>query len=472
MKLTIRRKVFLLLSGFVALLVLIGLACNLLLMRQFYVARNRILLRTLGNEVVAALKLSEADLEETLQQINQDNNVGIRIVDAEGTVLASSFTGKKKTAELPSEIQNMISASIGRRARLTFSKIINENSNPNLVQVRKLSGGRYLVLNKSIKGIYESAEIANRFYLIVGAGLILLGGGATLVFSRMITKPIVEMSRVTARIAELDFTERVRVETKDELGTLGESINEISEKLSRSIERLKRDIARRKRLVRELSHELKTPIAVIKGYAEGLQFGVAQNAEQTARYCAVISAECDRMDAQIQQLLELSKLENEQMKPQLRILSVKGLFDSLSERFAREAGQKNIQLRFDAPETLELFADETMIGRVVENFLTNALRHTPESGEIRVRAEAEAGKARICVFNSGSSLTAEQLERIWDVFYTGENGGRSSGHGVGLAIVKSIAQLHGGSVSAENLVDGVEFCMQLPVKQFSGKITA
>jgi len=464
MKLTIRKKVFLLLSGFVVLIVLMGLGCNLLLLRQFYVARNRVLLRTLSNEVVATLQQTGGDLEEAIQLLDWDNNVGIRIVDESGSIVASSFAGKKKAASLTQEIQGMISLDTGRRDQFAFSKVVSNNGNSNLLHIRRIAGEQYLVLNKGIKGMEDSAAIANRFYLIVGAGLILLGSGATLVFSNVITKPIREMSRVTARIAELDFSERVQIETKDELGMLGSSINEISEKLSLSIDRLKRDIARRKRLVRDLSHELKTPIAVIKGYAEGLQFGVAQNAEQTARYCAVISAECDRMDAQIQQLLELSKLENEQMKPKPHMVSVYKLFQSLSERFAREAELKSIRLRFDAPETLQLFADETMIGRAVENFLTNALRLTPEAGEIRVYAEAEAGRARICVYNSGSSLTAEQLERIWDVFYTGENGSRASGHGVGLAIVKSIARLHGGSVSAENRDNGVEFCLLLPAR--------
>ena len=261
---------------------------------------------------------------------------------------------------------------------------------------------------------------------------------------------------------QLDFSERVRVDTSDELGALGESINEISEKLSHSIERLRRDIARRKRLVRDLSHELKTPIAVIKGYAEGLQYGVAQNPEQTARYCTVISAECDRMDAQIQQLLELSKLENEQMKPDLRQVSARVIFEALQERFSREAEQKSVSLHFEAQEALTIFADEAMITRAVENFLTNALRHTPESGEIRVRAEAEGKRTHISVFNTGARLSGEQLERIWDVFYTGGGNDRASGHGVGLAIVKSIAQLHGGSVSAENQEDGVVFSLYLP----------
>jgi signal transduction histidine kinase len=112
-----------------------------------------------------------------------------------------------------------------------------------------------------------------------------------------------------------------------------------------------------------------------------------------------------------------------------------------------------------------MVADESMIGRAVENFLTNALRHTPESGEIRVSAEAEANGTRICVYNSGSHLTPEQLARIWDVFYTGENGERANGHGVGLAIVKSIAQLHGGNVSAKNGSEGVVFCLSIPHDQ-------
>ena len=464
MKLTIRKKVFLLLSGFVVLLVLAGLVCNLLLLREFYVARNRVVLRKLSNEVVAAMQQSGNDVEEAFSQLDSDNNVKIRVVDRSGAVLVSTLTGKKKIAALADEIQGMISRDTGRRVLFSFSKVVSDNGTPNLVFVRRLSDGRYLVLNKSIKGIEDSAATANRFYLIVGVALVLLGGGATMAFSRIITKPIVEMSRVTARIAELDFSERVRVETTDELGALGTSINEISEKLSHSIERLKRDISRRKRLVRDLSHELKTPIAVIKGYAEGLQYGVAQNPEQTARYCAVISAECDRMDAQIQQLLELSKLENEQMKPDLRLVSVRSIFDALLERFSREAAQKNASLRFDAPDTLQVFADEAMITRAVENFLTNALKHTQDAGEIRVLAEQEAKGTRISVYNSGARLTGEQLERIWDVFYTGESSAHTSGHGVGLAIVKSIAQLHGGSVFAENQECGVTFSLLLPRK--------
>lgn len=466
MKLSIRMKVFLLLSAFVAVLVIAGVACNALLLERFYVSQNRALLRSVANEAERVLRTAGEDLDSALIQIDRDNGIGIRIVNEKYKVLASSFAAVKGASmgKLPKNIQEALTPETDGTLRETITVVVNENGNPNIVYARSVSGGRYLVLTKSMKGIYESTAIANRFTLFVGLGLLALGGGATLLFSRMITKPVVEMSRVTARMAELDFSERVDVETDDELGKLGAGINEISEKLSRSIERMRRDIARRKRLVRDLSHELKTPIAVIKGYAEGLQNGVAENPEQAARYCAVIASECDRMDAQIQQLLELSKLESEQVQPNSRLFPVSGLFDSLAERFLHEAAQKQIDLLFQAPEGLAIRADEALLGRALENFLTNAIRYTPAQGEIRVSAEQTGHATKLCVFNSGSSIPPEQLERIWDVFYTGEgaNGRDSGGHGVGLAIVKSIAELHGGSVAVQNRDDGVEFCLQLP----------
>ena len=170
------------------------------------------------------------------------------------------------------------------------------------------------------------------------------------------------------------------------------------------------------------------------------------------------------MDAEIQQLLELSKLESEQVQLNPRLFSVGGLFNTLAERFLHEAAQKQIDLSFQAPEGLAIRADEALIGRALENFLTNAVRHTPARGKIGVRAEQTGSSTKLCVYNSGSSIPPEQLDRVWDVFYTGEgaNGRDSGGHGVGLAIVKSIAELHGGSVAAQNRDDGVEFCLQLP----------
>ena len=272
------------------------------------------------------------------------------------------------------------------------------------------------------------------------------------------------MSRVAANIAELDFSERIEVATNDELGRLGTSINEISEKLSRSIGRMQQDIVRRKRLVRDLSHELKTPIGVIKGYAEGLQFGVADDPDKTARYCGVIAAECDRMDGMIRQLLELSRLENAETPLNVSIFPVERLLEALDTRFERDVEQKQVRLRMTARPGTQLKGDFELLDRALSNLLTNAIRHTPEQGEVLLSMEVEAKNAVLRVRNTGAPIPAEELDRIWDVFYTMDRarGRDSGGHGVGLAIVQSIAALHDGSVSARNMEDGVEFCMKLP----------
>ncbi len=193
MKLSIRMKVFLLLSAFVAVLVIAGVACNALLLERFYVSQNRALLRSVANEAERVLRTAGEDLDSALIQLDRDNGTGIRIVNVKYKVLASSFAAVKgvSTGKLPKNIQEALTPETDGTLRETITVVVNENGNPNIVYARSVSGGRYLILTKSMKGIYESTAIANRFTLFVGLGLLALGGGATLLFSRMITKPVV-----------------------------------------------------------------------------------------------------------------------------------------------------------------------------------------------------------------------------------------------------------------------------------------
>jgi signal transduction histidine kinase len=161
-----------------------------------------------------------------------------------------------------------------------------------------------------MKGISESVAIANQFYIVAGLIIILLGGLFIIIFSKRITEPIVEMSNVAESIANLDFEKRVSSDSRDEIGSLGRSINRICEKLSASMNSLQQDVERRKQLVRNISHELKTPIGVIKGYAEGLKYGVVEDKDKTSKYCTIIATESDRMDRMVRELLNLSVLES------------------------------------------------------------------------------------------------------------------------------------------------------------------
>ena len=466
MKWSIRKKVFLLFTAFAALMVLLGILSNALLLEQYSIARNRVILRVASNRIERLVLSGKEDWEAQLLELDRTYGIGIRISDSEYNVLYSSSAAAKgtDTKKLPKEIREFLASKKWLLRRNQSDVTVNDYGNESLIYARKLDNGNFLILSKSIKGIQESVTISNRFYLIVGIGLTLIGGAATLIVSRVITKPVIEMSRVAANIAELDFSERIDVATNDELGRLGTSINEISEKLSRSIGRMQQDIVRRKRLVRDLSHELKTPIGVIKGYAEGLQFGVADDPDKTARYCGVIAAECDRMDGMIRELLELSRLENAETSLNSSVFLVERLFEALDTRFERDVEQKEIRLRMTARPGTQLKGDFELLDRALSNLLTNAIRHTSEQGEIVLSVDLEASNAFLRVRNTGAHIPAEELDRIWDVFYTIDRarGRESGGHGVGLAIVQSIAALHGGSASARNTEDGVEFCLQIP----------
>lgn len=465
MKWSIRKKVFLLFTAFAALMVLLGILSNALLLERYSIARNRVILRVASNRIERLVLAGKSDWEEQLLELDRTYGIGIRISDSDYNLVYSSAAVAKGTdvKKIPKEIREFLASQRWRR-RDHSDVTVNDYGNESLIYARKLDNGNFLILSKSIKGIQESVTISNRFYLFVGIGLTLIGGAATLIVSRVITKPVIEMSRVAANIAELDFSERIEVSTNDELGQMGKSINEISEKLSRSIGRMQQDIVRRKRLVRDLSHELKTPIGVIKGYAEGLQFGVADDPEKTARYCGVIAAECDRMDGMIRQLLELSRLENAETPLNTSVFPVERLLEALDTRFERDVEQKQVRLRMTARPGAQLEGDFELLDRALSNLLTNAIRHTPEQGEVLLSIEVEAKSAVLRVRNTGAPIPAEELDRIWDVFYTMDRarGRESGGHGVGLAIVQSITALHGGSVSARNMEDGVEFCMKLP----------
>jgi signal transduction histidine kinase len=336
---------------------------------------------------------------------------------------------------------------------------------PKLIFVRRLDDGGYLVLQKAMKGIRESVAIANRFYLFSGFVLLLVGGVFVYFYAKRLTRPIVEMSEVAEEISNLDFSRRVGTAQRDELGTLGRSIDRISERLSASLEELKRDVERRKQLVRNISHELKSPIGVIKGYAEGLRFGVAGDPEKADRYCVVIAEECDRMDGLVRELLTLSMLESGGMEVHRSRFDLGDVVRRVAERFGPALSAKRIAFSMDASAPTPVDADEELVERAVVNYLTNAMNHA--DGERRVTAavgRAPDGGTRLSVFNTGAGIPPEELDRIWDVFHKVDRA-RSreyGGHGLGLSIVKLVAGLHGGAVGVDNVEGGVRFFLDLP----------
>ena len=216
----------------------------------------------------------------------------------------------------------------------------------------------------------------------------------------------------------------------------------------------------RRRMISGLTHELKTPLAVIHSYAEGLQEGIAQ--EKKEQYLGVILEESEKMDAMVLQMLDLSRLEAGKVKLAADNFSLAALTRSVFDRMMPLAQEKGLTVRFTMPNECRLTADEGRITQVVTNLASNAIKYTPEGGEISVIVYRKNDTNILCVENTCERLSQEALEKVFDSFYRGDDARTTEGTGLGLAIVKAIVEQHGGSCRAFNTPTGVQFQVILP----------
>lgn len=475
---TIRTKLALFFTGFSVLLVLAGILMNALFLESFYILRNRRLLSDMADRVAMEYARDRRSAGTFIEALDRSDGVNIVITDSARKILLDSLPRSPGTeaSRLPSEIEPLFTApALSRPGGVLYRRVSEPADQPaKLVYIKQTEAGGFIILRKSMKGIQESVSIANGFYLYAGLVIVLLGGLLTFLVSTRITKPIVEMSRVAEAIAGLDFSRHVTTHSRDELGTLAESINRMSEKLSANLGALRQDVDRRKSLVRNLSHELKSPIGVIKGYAEGLQHGVADDPEKARRYCCIISDECDRMDALVRDMLHLSLLESGTFRATPVSFDVGMLFRSIADRFEPAIRDKGITLRIHSPAELRLTADRELIGQAVANYLSNAIRHAAGERQVEITAEPfhrddGAAMCRIRVTNTGAQIPDSALPVLWDAFYKVDRARSRAdgGHGIGLSIVREIVLLHGGCVRAENRPDGVAFIAEIPLEPFT-----
>jgi two-component system, OmpR family, sensor histidine kinase VanS len=465
---TIKTKIVLIFGIFMLLLILCGILLNVLFLNQYYIYKYRADFITINREISREYLENRKNLGDYIDVIDRTEGISCLVLNKNKDILYNSASKKVSTDEmnLSNDISNLMILNDDKLSKTYVYSVIERRKAQltKLVFMSRLSSGETIILRKPLKGINESASIANQFYLFEGILLIIIGGGFILAFSRKITKPIIEMSNVAESISDLDFNRYIIYNSKDELGSLAKSINKMSVKLSENINSLTQDVERRKQLVRNISHELKTPIGVIKGYAEGLKFGLAEDTEKANKYCTVIAEECDHMDWMVKDLLSYSMLESGSFQLNISSFDVVELIKEISQRFELICAEKEVSIESDMPEHLDLFADRELIGRAINNFLINALAHLGKKKYIKLSVVRRDTETRISVFNIGDNIPENELKNIWDVFYKLDKSRsrKEAGHGLGLSIVKLIAELHHGSVGVENLEAGVMFFIDIP----------
>ena len=342
-----------------------------------------------------------------------------------------------------------------------------------------LDNGYLFLLRSPLESIRDAASIANRFFLYTAVIALGIGLAAALTMSRRITRPILELTAVSDRMKQLDFSAKYNGENRTELDILGRNMNELSQKLEETISALRtanndlqRDLDRRNRqeemrqeFLSNVTHELKTPIALIRGYAEGLQDGIADDPESRSFYLDTIVDESDKMNVIVQKVLQLNQLEFGSNEVSMERFDIVDMIGNYLESASLLARQDDVTLQFDQKAPLYVWGDPFLIQEVFQNYYSNALHHVePAPGKIiDIRCEKKGDLVRVTVFNTGKPIPADSLPHIWEKFYkvdkarTREYGGS----GVGLSIVKAILTLHHRAYGAENYENGVAFWFEL-----------
>ena len=341
-----------------------------------------------------------------------------------------------------------------------------------------LSDNRTLfIMSMPLASIRESVMLANRFTTYVGLMALVFGSILMYFVTNRVTKPLMRLAVLSERMSELDFEAKYEGHSQDEIGVLGRSMNTLSDKLKETIGALRKancqlqhDIEEkiqidemRKEFIANVSHELKTPIALIQGYAEGLSEGMCEEKESRDYYCEVIMDEAGKMNKMVRQLLTLSALEFGSDTPAFGRFDIHELIGDLLNASRILLEQKEAQVVFEPEGPLYVTADEFKIEEVLTNYLNNALNHLGGKRMIRIVTECGSETVKVLVFNTGDVIPAEDLPNLWTKFYKVDKARTRAygGSGIGLSIVKAVMDAHHQSCGVENVEDGVEFWFTL-----------
>ena len=482
-------KLFLTLCATVLCIIIFLIILNSFALEKFYLYSKENTIKDVYKQLNDYYngKDHELDLESELEKIAIKNNFDILIKDEDNISIYNSnknfysFVGSAVNSIINDKDKNLLESS----DKYTIFKQKDFRNGVNYIMLSgEFDNGYYLYIRIPVSSIQDSVQISNNFLIMIAGFTILISAIMVSVISRKFTEPILELNKIAQNMANLDFSHKYHIsDADDEINNLGKSINTMSDKLERTINQLRstnieleRDIEEkskidemRKSFISDVSHELKTPIALIQGYSEGLLENVNSDEESRKFYAEVILDETNKMDRLVKQLLELMKLEYGKREFNNREFNIVELENMVIQKSRLLLEEKNVKVIFDNNNNeINVLADDFYIEQVITNYLTNAIKNVKDfDGEKYIKIENEIlpdeNVVRVKVFNTGDKISEENMERIWRRFYkVDESRNRSQGGtGIGLAFVKAIMTNYDMKYGVINCDNGVEFYFDL-----------
>lgn len=487
---SVRFKLFFIMCVVILIIVLFLILINSIVLENFYIYSKTATIKQVYQKVnnYYASENPNINLETELKKIAYKNNFDILIKTDTNLIIFTSDKEFLSSTYILKDINEITRENINtqndKKNNLNIKITTDETNNINYMFLTGiLDNGYVLYIRMPISPIKESVKISNTLLLMIGGVTLAVAGVVASFISKKFTNPILQLNDIANKMAKLDFSQKYRVtDTEDEINELGRSINTMSDKLETTIKQLQKsnielekDIEEkskiddmRKQFISDVSHELKTPIALIQGYAEGLIENVSTDEESRRFYAEVILDETNKMDRLVKQLLELMKLEYVKKEFNNEKFDINELINEVIRKCEVMLQKNNIQVEFESKKPIYVWADEFYIEQVVTNYFTNAIKHTEEIGnnkKIKITVKQLNDKMRITVFNTGKTIPEEDLTRIWGRFYKVDSSRnrQDGGTGIGLALVKAIMNNYQNEYGVNNKKDGVEFYFDVDI---------
>ncbi|MCI7132092.1 MAG: HAMP domain-containing histidine kinase [Lachnospiraceae bacterium] len=494
---SITTQICMVIIGLVAGTVLLCWFLNTTFLEQYYSKMKTDQLVSGYNTVNWAAKqekLTDDELDVQLDRLCDNGNIELLIISPDGTVVRSTSNDSLNLINRFMDVLFGAASDKGRHEVVStdnYSVLLvtdHRMASEYLVLWGTLEDGNLVMMRTALESIRESVHIANRFLAYIGICGILFSAVIVVLVTQRITRPIRQLTDISRQMTELDFTAKYEEGGSiKEIEQLGRHMNQLSETLERAIgelktanNELKSDIEKKERIdemrkefLSNVSHELKTPLALIQGYAEGLLECINDDEESRDFYCEVIMDESGKMNQMVQKLLTLNHLEFGNDAVTIDRFDITELITGVIENSTLLLQQNEISLTFDEAQAF-VWGDEFQIEEVITNYLSNAIHYAAGEKQIRIFYTRKEDVLRISVFNTGSSIPQEDIDKVWEKFYKVDKARTRAygGSGIGLSIVKAIMESHHRDCGVCNHPDGVEFWLELDVNNYDQNSTS
>ena len=414
------------------------------------------------SDIVKPFLMTNLDPRPVILTVNRADRIlgtEVWVIDKYGKVLAASadhlYCEGNTLEAIDLEQLKSGKVSIRKGQSEYFKEAVIRTIAP-IIHNNEFIGG--VILYSPVTGVNDTSKNMSKIYL--GAALlgIFISIGIGVMLSKQITRPVKRVCEIAKSIADGKFDERVEINSKDELGVLASSINHMTKRLS-EFEKMRRNF------VANVSHELRSPLTSIQGYIDALIQGKGKTTQEESKYLQILQKETNRLTCLVNDLLEISRFDSQTAYFDMEEFPLRSIVDRAVTSLKIQLEAKHLILNSDIPHDLPLcYGDEYRIEQVVYNLLDNAIRYSPNGGEIIISATSSNDEVLVEITDFGQGIPAQDLPFIWDRFYRVDKARSRSegGTGLGLAIVKEIIDKHSGEVMVEStLGKGSKFSFTL-----------